>query len=88
MFFFGIVGLAAADVGGGLQAVFALLLAQTQLVFGTLGQAVMGQLQLAHIHIVFVEAVDAQQRVQVLGVHTELLQLAILVGHDLREKLV
>ena len=56
--------------------------------FGALGQAVVGQLQLAHVHVCLIEAIHAQQRVQVLGVHAQLLQLTILIRDDLREELV
>jgi hypothetical protein len=69
------------------QAVVAALLAQAQLVFGALAQPVMGQLQLAQVHVVLLQTVDAQQRVQVLGEYAQLLQLAVFVRHDLRRNL-
>ncbi|MDT4859734.1 hypothetical protein FQZ97_942570 [compost metagenome] len=82
------MGLAAAQSCSRFEAIVALLLTQAQLVFGALGQAVVGQLQFAHVHVFLIETIHAQQRVQVLGVHAQLLQLAILVGDDLRKELV
>lgn len=48
----------------------------------------MGQLQLADVHVVLLQTVDPQQRVQVLGEHAELFQLAILIRHDLRKEFI
>jgi hypothetical protein len=70
------------------EGVFAFFFVQAQLMLGALGQAVVAQLQLAHVHVFLMQAIHAQQRVQVLGVHAQLLQLAILIGDDLREELV
>ena len=55
---------------------------------GALGETVVGQFQLGDVDVVLVEAIDTQQRVQVLGVNAQLLQIAILIRDDLRQKLV
>lgn len=64
----------------------AFLFAQPQLMLCSLSQAIVGQLQLTHVHVVLFEATHARQGVQVLGVYAQLLQLPIFIGRDLREE--
>lgn len=53
------MGLVAAQGAGWVEAVIAVPLAHAQLMFGAFGQALVGQFQFAHIHIVLFQAFHA-----------------------------
>lgn len=65
-----------------------MFLAELELMLRTLGQPVVGQLQLGEIDLLAFGCLCAQQRMQMLGEDAELLQLAVLVADDLRQKFV
>ncbi len=59
---------AAAHVAAKLKSVIALSFTQARMVLGALAQAIVAQLQFAHLHVVLFQPIHAQQRVLVLGI--------------------
>ena len=68
--------------------VLTLLAGKPKLLLRTFGQPVMGQGELRDIYRFFIQAIYPQQRIEVLGIDAQLLQLSVVIVDNLREEFI